>query len=980
MNYIKYAYNKKCAIYIIKIQLEVIFISYFGDLYDELKLPIATETEIGLRNAQIGAIHAVASFATLDSKSAAVIVMPTGAGKTAVIMIAPYLLKKSKVLIVTPSAMVRNQISSDYANLRTLKYVRVLPKEINAPIIFEAKHLYNSDDDEKISKADVVIATHQVASSISEAQIRKKFDYLIFDEAHHVPAPTWQRIIKNMAGISSLLVTATPFRLDRKEIKGKIIYNYPLSKAYKDGIFGEILFNPIEEGPKKDTRIALEAERILLNDRENGYEHFLMVRTDTKAKAKKLENLYKNKTNLKLKRIDSTMSVKTIEKTIKLLKENKLDGIICVDMLGEGFDFPNLKIAAIHEPHKSLANTLQFIGRFARTNAKKIGTAKFIAMNDDNLKIANHKLYASDVAWQDLIICMSEEKIEGDLKVTEVISHFTRPENHDELIPLNNIRPNCHAKVYKVSNFNIQGSFPENLNIEDNIYRSEETNSIIGISKINSKPLWLNGDNAFNHELGLYIVHYQPTTNLLFIYSQNKTETIYEMIANCFVEKYVKIPRSEMNRVLAEFSDYEFFNTGMQNRYSESGESYRIYAGSNTAASIDETTGKMLSAGHAFCKVKKNDLECTIGYSSGSKFWSSSYLTIPEYIKWCDMYGNKISNNKLKVKTNTNYDKLPMPDRIIKYENDILFCFLPSNTFISPCTVMRIDNLNDKALITDAIFKIIKVNNSRVKFEIHLLNITETLTCDTAGRYNSEKVEFICKNGRDEYSLVEYFTNNPLLFKTAEDTVYYGQEVLKGNLKLEKYDPNRIFTLDWTAMNVDIRLECGTATDGMLSIQDGLRNYLEGKLKFSHIIFDHGSGEIADFITVEEKDNFVFVEMYHCKAKKGRAFNSSVDDVYEVAQQAIKSSIWVKSKAAILQKIKSRVVGARNDKFIRGEFKTLNKILQSSKILQVTVYIVQPAISKSIEMPEKIGTILSAATAFIKNTGKIKHLFIIGSE
>ena len=60
-----------------------------------------------------------------------------------------------------------------------------------------------------------------------------------------------------------------------------------------------------------------------------------------------------------------------------------------------------------------------------------------------------------------------------------------------------------------------------------------------------------------------------------------------------------------MNRVLAVFSDYEFFNTGMQNRYLESGESYRIYVGSNTAASIDETTGKMLSAGYAFCKVKK---------------------------------------------------------------------------------------------------------------------------------------------------------------------------------------------------------------------------------------------------------------------------------------------------------------------------------------------------------------------------------------
>ncbi|MCI6407445.1 DEAD/DEAH box helicase, partial [Veillonella caviae] len=531
-------YNKiKC--------LEVIIISYFSDLYENLRFPIAEGKEAGLRNAQIGAIHAVASYATLNSTDSAVIVMPTGSGKTTVVMMAPYILKKAKVLIVTPSAMVRGQIANDYASLRTLKYVGVFSKDTNAPNIYEAKHLYHIEVDDEILNADVVVATHQVAASISDAQIKNVFDYIIIDEAHHVPAPTWQRILKNMINVPSLLVTATPFRLDKKEIKGKTVYNYPLSRAYKDGVFGEIMFNPIEEGTEKDKRIALEAERILLNDRESGYDHFLMVRTDTKDKAKELENLYENITKLKLKRIDSAMSTRTVEKTIMLLKKKELDGVICVDMLGEGFDFPNLKIAAIHEPHKSLASTLQFIGRFARTNAEKIGTAKFIAMNDDNLKIENHKLYSSDVAWQDMIISMSEEKIEGDLEANEILNNFTKPEDQDESISLNNIRPNCHAKVYKVSNFDIYGSFPEELKVGENIYRSEETNSIVGISKISSTPLWLAGDSVLNNEFCLYIVHYQPRTKLLFIYSQNKTEAVYESIVESFVEHYDKIPRDE---------------------------------------------------------------------------------------------------------------------------------------------------------------------------------------------------------------------------------------------------------------------------------------------------------------------------------------------------------------------------------------------------------------------------------------------------
>ena len=126
--------------------------------------------------------------------------------------------------------------------------------------------------------------------------------------------------------------------------------------------------------------------------------------------AKALELLYQTNTSLKLRRIDSSMSNAKVKQYIQELRNHTLDGIICVDMLGEGFDFPNLKIAAVHAPHKSLASTLQFVGRFARTNAKNIGKAKFIAAENEDLEIENNRLYASDAVWQEMIINMSEGK------------------------------------------------------------------------------------------------------------------------------------------------------------------------------------------------------------------------------------------------------------------------------------------------------------------------------------------------------------------------------------------------------------------------------------------------------------------------------------------------------------------------------------------------------------------------------------------
>lgn len=52
-----------------------------------------------------------------------------------------------------------------------------------------------------------------------------------------------------------------------------------------------------------------------------------------------------------------------------LIRERKTRIIVCVDMLGEGFDLPELKIAAFHDVKKSLAATLQLAGRFTRTKS-----------------------------------------------------------------------------------------------------------------------------------------------------------------------------------------------------------------------------------------------------------------------------------------------------------------------------------------------------------------------------------------------------------------------------------------------------------------------------------------------------------------------------------------------------------------------------------------------------------------------------------
>lgn len=71
---------------------KVILISYFLNFYDKVQYPISSESNKGLRNAQIGAIHAIASNDTLDKTGSSIIVMPTGE-RVIIVMGAVYVMK-----------------------------------------------------------------------------------------------------------------------------------------------------------------------------------------------------------------------------------------------------------------------------------------------------------------------------------------------------------------------------------------------------------------------------------------------------------------------------------------------------------------------------------------------------------------------------------------------------------------------------------------------------------------------------------------------------------------------------------------------------------------------------------------------------------------------------------------------------------------------------------------------------------------------
>ena len=966
--------------------------SYFSKNYSNVTYPIDTDENPGLRNAQLGAIYAIGSYFTLNDQRAAILVMPTGSGKTAVLMLAPYLLQKKKILVVTPSAMVRGQITDDFSLLSTLCKMTVFQDTIEKPRVFEMLHKYKLEDNELFEAADVIVATPACALSLSESDWAKQnIDLVEVDEAHHTPAKTWEQILVNLNQATHILFTATPFRLDKKEIKGEIVYNYPLSKAYSDGIFGEIHYIPVpDDQDNKDILIAQKAEEVLQSDRAENLVHYLMVRTDTKANAKYLEQLYIDNTALKLKRIDSSMRGTEIKKCLAELRTGTLDGIICVDMLGEGFDFPNLKIAAIHSPHKSLASTLQFIGRFARTNASNIGSAKFIAANDEELEIENNHLYANDSIWQQMIIDMSEGKNQKEQKDRAYYNTFEGySELDDDEFPIQALTINCHDRIYRVKDFDINAEFPNECYVANRIFRNPDDNTVVGIGIEFTSPIWMNGAYKINKEYSLYIVHYQKELKMIHIYSPVHTEVLYDAIVECFCSDYEKISKSEMNRVLGEMSNFEIFNSGMVNRFNETGEAYRILAGSDVSNSIDPATGKMFSPGHVFCKAKttQGGEDVTIGYSSASKVWSSSYLNLHDYISWVDAIGKKIANTSICVKTNTNFDLLPQAESLKRYPRNLFFADFSDSVYASSPVVKVMGNDNNRWRLSDCELRILGVSSDQTKVKIQLQADEEEqiFECDIKGKYSSNEEKFYICKGSELLDLSSYLTDHPLRIKTFDDTIIEGFEIYKGPTNdVLTYDRNQIIGIDWDSYNTDVTVEFvknGTKTrKGKNSIQDSLREILLENPKNKYILYDHGSGEMADYVVIQEDTNQWIVKLYHVKKKSAAGYNNSMNDVYEVAGQAVKSIIWLSSTGKLIDKIRSRQSSSHCIP-IRGDAKTLLKDLRSAtKQLVGYVVIVQPGLSRTTKMSDKVQEVLGSASSYISRAGRVRGLEIMGSK
>lgn len=964
---------------------------------------------IGLRKPQIGAIHSILGHLT-NANEIATVVLPTGTGKTEAMLSILIAGKCNKLLVTVPSDALRGQLAGKFYDLGWLKK---LDKDGKSIVSSNAKYpkvgILNTGfrDDEELNQffdnCNVIVSTMDLLTSMSIKHtnlISEKCSHLFVDEAHHSKAKSWDKFIKSFDKNKVVLFTATPYRNDGQLLDGKIIYNFTLKEAQEQGYFKEIDFFPIREYDQKsaDLKIAEVAVNKLREDIANGYEHILMARCKDKLRADEVFEIYSKHTDLNPIKIYSNLKGQSYIKQNIINKQHKI--IVCVDMLGEGFDLPELKIAAFHDVRKSLPITLQFAGRFTRTNRdNNLGKASFVAnLYQPSLSDELSMLYAKESNWNSILPTLSLQATQEQIDLQKFLSGF----NHldESIIPFQEIRPAFSSVVYKNQtddwhpmNFKAGIKGYENYDYKFHDLNRDRKTLIVFLG--NKKPVdWGSFKDVYNIEWDIYIVYWEQSKNLLFIHSSDKG-SLYKELANAIIgNDSILIKDEDVFKTFYNIDRVKLFNLGLRKGLGKD-ITFQSYYGKGVQEGLSLAEEKSGINNNVFGVGFENGDMTSIGCSRKGRIWSYSRGTINQFLDWCDeiavkltndeidpndiLFKNAIKPERVSIRPNAYPISVDWHHEIYKtIEDKVIFNITGTDYDLSAIELNTLNPDNDNPLCFS-----LDTETDSVTFQ---LNLNETIVNgDRLFSFNILKtstIEVNVKMGSKTYSVVEFFNEYPPKFWFHDNSNLQGNEYVKFNEEILEYPKEEIEVWNWVGVDINRESE-GFGTINNTSIQHFCIEKLIQE-DYDLIYNDDNSGEIADIVAVKNTENEILIYLFHLKFAIKGIVTTEIKNFYEVCGQAQKSLVWkYKENAEFFNHLIKREDKKQKQgqtRIRKGDIELLEKLLFEAKWnkgLKFSITIVQPGFSKET-VTAPILNLLGVTSNHLKKEGGI-NLRVIGS-
>lgn len=974
-------------------------VSWRNSFHFRTEATVDGQREPGLRIPQIGALHAIGAHWSVSS-SPATIVMPTGTGKTETMLSALIAYRPRCLLVIVPSDALRRQIARKFLTLGVLGREGCLAAGVMHPVVGVLLRRPRCEEDLEIfQRCNVVIATPGLISQGAAVdwlpRVAELCSHLVFDEAHHVPAASWSALKKSFEKRHVLQFTATPFRTDGKLLEGKVIFGYPLKTALREGYFQHIAFRSVFEADPTDAdeAIAAEAVRALREDLSRGLDHRLIARCNDTDRAEAVVEIYRRLAS-DLNPIAIHTKVQDVDEKIDQLRRGDHKIVVCVNMLAEGFDMPELKVAAAHDKHRSLASLLQFVGRIARVGNDRFGEATFVTNTAEETRTELlARLYREDPDWQDVLADVHAELTEREARMQELVRetrslHVSEAEKPGSRPTFTTIKPKCSAVVRRASGFDpeqLLGAIRASGLSVEYCWLNEARRVMAVVTRALTPVDWAAGTGVKEDLWNLHVIHHDETNGLLFFNSSEEGDVRADWLAAVSRNTAAIVPDEGVFRVFGGLNRLLLIRVGVKKKGGNLKHRYSMFSGSDVTealTSLDQRDSiRSNFFGHGFAEGRPQNF----GASAKGKVWSLGAGRVSVFLEWCAKVAAKIVDASISPDTVFRQAIRPevvqevpretilhvdWPEELWSYREDRILLIEEGG---DPCPFFECDiSLQSVAEDRRAIF-------FQISLEAHpiLLRLELTTDADEGYRLTQQSGRPVSlKMGKREFSLTDYLTNYPPVLFFTNGSEMTGSLVYPIQGYERVFPDEQIVALNWNG--IDIRRESlwrgGTTHTNTVQWHAYEQCRLEN---WDVILDDDGNHEAADLVCLRNNENrSITVRLVHCKYSGGRAPGIRIEDAVEVASQVTRCVRWnwnfEKLCSHLIYRDARRMRRHGRGRFLTGRLKELRQLMALGRIVPIEYEIiaVQPGIAQeTITQQQKM--VLGAADHFVRQTASV---------
>ncbi|MFV5690339.1 DEAD/DEAH box helicase [Flavobacterium sp. ZT3R25] len=625
----------------------------------------------------------------------------------------------------------------------------------------------------------------------------------------------------------------------------------------------------------------------------------MMVRTETAPNAEQLFRNYK-KWFPDEKIVVVHSKTKERKKIIDDIKNGSYDIVICVDMLKEGFDFPDFKIAAVHKLHKSLAVLLQFIGRFTRTQ-DGLGDASFIVnFAEENLSVELENLLQEGSGCEDVISEIADarkahaESLLSFLQGCKPYSGFDSPDT--ELNP-KLVYPALSCVCYKAEEVDwskFKDAFNLNKYAITQPYYNKEENVFYFTTQKREKVKWARTDKMRDQTWNLIVMHYDKISTLLYIGYSEKLLYVEELV-DCITSKQPVALNGDC--VFRSFDSIKRLSIVHAGIFKPANHLHRY----SRLSGADVTTE--LSKWKKGNRCQKSDFvgigfrdgfPVSVGASVKGKIWSPARIgDLKQWKEWCLNIGKLITDET--IDSNQLLEDSAEKTQIDKYpENLIVLACDWSEELYDKIHKISLETSTGSILLAECFLKNMDVKNNKSSFTLNLpdqvINFAIVLGGEkghTVEDLDDSKV-FIDGLKNELLSLKKIFEQNPPTMFLLNECTISGCIHTNYNISPSLQIPTeRIEVLQWEDVKYTVESMYKKGERHDRSVQKYMMKRLVDQ--GAKIVFnDDNSGESADIVAIFHHVELIRFELIHCKYSK-EASGSRLNDLFEVCGQAIVS-------------------------------------------------------------------------------------------